>query len=69
VGAAVAIEPEPDLLKRLRDRPDLEGTMLTMLGTDRDLPILGAAGCRPVDLITVANARGRRDFGWTSSRS
>lgn len=55
-GAGIAIEPEPDLLQRLRDRRGLGHNVLTVLGTDRDLPILAAAGFGPVDLVTVANA-------------
>lgn len=57
VGLGIAIEPEPDLLQLLRARQDLGDNILTVLGTDRDLPLVRqAAGDRRIDLITVANA-------------
>ncbi|MGI8415067.1 MAG: class I SAM-dependent methyltransferase [Nakamurella sp.] len=57
VRLGIAIEPEPDLLQLLRARQDLGDDILTVLGTDRDLPLVRqAAGDRRIDLITVANA-------------
>jgi SAM-dependent methyltransferase len=57
VGAAVAVEPEPDLLGRLRARHDCPPNVLGVLGADRDLPLLHQVlGNTHVDLVTVANA-------------
>lgn len=57
VGCGVALEPEPDLLRRLRARPDIGTNVLTVLGSDRDLPLLRRAiDDRRIDLLTVANA-------------
>ena len=57
VGYGVALEPEPDLLRRLRVRPDLGTNVLAVLGSDRDLPLLRRViGDRRIDLLTVANA-------------
>lgn len=57
-GAAVlAIEPEPDLLRRLRTRTDLPANVVTVLGSDQDLALIGRLlGGRGTDLVTVVNA-------------
>ncbi|NNC12292.1 class I SAM-dependent methyltransferase [Planctomonas sp. JC2975] len=57
VGVGIAIEPEPDMLRRLRERTDVGSNVLTILGSDHDLPLLrNVLGDRRVDLVTVANA-------------
>ena len=57
VGCGVALEPEPDLLRRLQARPDIGANVLAVLGSDRDLPLLRRViGDGRIDLLTVANA-------------
>lgn len=60
VGLGVAVEPEPDLLRRLRARTDIGTNVLAVLGSDRDLPLLrevmGDRHDRHVHLLTMANA-------------
>lgn len=57
VGTVIAVEPEPDMLARLRERHDRGPNLLTVLGSDRDLPLLGdTVGGRRIDLLAVANA-------------
>ena len=52
--AVIAIDPEPAMLKGLRDR-SLDG-ILCVLGDDKDLSRLFSAIIRPVGLVTIGNA-------------
>jgi SAM-dependent methyltransferase len=57
VSAVVAVEPEPDLLERLRTRADAPANVLGVLGADQDLPLLRLVlGGARLDLLVVSNA-------------